>query len=159
MFTVRKLGLIHSFELLEVQEKGARPEHFTFRGLKSIIKALLNDRCVGVFDNGKLIAYSIFAQAGSGDVTQADLSMKKVGKFSGTVVLPEYRGKGIQKKLLRSHVAYAKSKKFDAIMAYVHKDNGASISNIRGSGLSFLKNTYIKDKSDYRDIYLKEFLN
>lgn len=159
MFTVKKLGLIHAFELLDVQEKGAKPEHFTFRGLKSIIKALVNDRCVGVFDNGKLVAYSIFAQAGSDDLAKADLRVKKVGKFSGTVVLPEYRGKSIQKRLLRSHVVYAKNKGFGAVMAYVHKDNIASKSSITGSGLSFLKNTYIQEKNDYRDIYVKEIIN
>ncbi len=154
MSHVNKLNILHVFKVIKIQNEGADPKFFTLKHPKTILASLLFDRCVGVFDGRKLIAYSIFSNATDEDLLNLNDKCEKVGKFSGTVVTASYRGRGLQKLFLNSHVEYARNNGYTQIMAYVHRENKASIASVEKSGLSYLKKLFIESKNDHRNIYL-----
>ena len=156
MYKLRSLRITDAISLLEMQQRNTNPEYFTHRDIYSIIYALTFDRFVGMFDDGKLIAYSIFSKANVFDLNIIGKEKVKVGRFSGTVVDRDYRGKGLQRDLLNSHLEYAREQGYSSVMAYAHSDNAASVKNIEKAGLSLIKNMFIESKQDYRNLYSLE---
>lgn len=153
----KTLKRTHVPMMLRLQQRHTTPSMFTPRDVYSMIHAVENNRVVGLFDGRKLVAYSILDT----DVPDEDRKLlydhiNVVYKFAGSVVHSKYRGRGIQKMLLTSHVEYAISKRADAIMAYVHPDNKPSIANIESAGLDQLAYLFIESKQDYRYLYLRE---
>ena len=56
------------------------------------------------------------------------------GLISAAGVLPEYRGRGIQKKLIDARIACAAKMNLKAVVAGVHPNNAASISSLKDRG-------------------------
>lgn len=75
--------------------------------------------------------------------------------IDGVIVLPEYRGNGLQKKLVRYLENKAKEKKIDNIVAEVTFENEFSLQNLQDLGYE-IKTWYQKDKSIKRHVLLKE---
>jgi GNAT superfamily N-acetyltransferase len=49
-------------------------------------------------------------------------------------VLPAYRGKGLQKKLIRTRLTYAKRHKITTVYTYASSDNHASVNSLFSQG-------------------------
>lgn len=150
-----KLNDINS--LLELQDVSVNPILFDKRDINSFEKAIEESRFIIMSNNGSIIAYSIMENACLDMKKYIDIECDKimVGRFSGTVLHPDYKGKGIQKEFLKSHVDYCIQQKYKKIMALVHPDNIASKKNIMKSGLEHIKTEFIESKNGYREVYKK----
>lgn len=156
IMSLRTLNISDSSEMNKIQVNCADPRMFTFRGVESIKRAIMNDRCIGYFEDNKLVAYSIFSIASKTDIDSLPNKYSKyllIGRFAGSVVACSHKGQGIQKILLENHVEFAKESGFELIMAYTHPDNKGSQKNIINVGLHPLGLRYIEDKKDYRLIF------
>lgn len=144
-------------ELINLQENHTNPDFFEKRDEDSLKRAIEESRFLILKENKKIIAYSILENAcqNSKKYITEEIYLK-VGKFSGTVIHDDYKGKGIQKMFLHSHLDHCCQFNYDKIMAFVHKDNIASKKNIEKIGLEFLKNSFIEEKNNFRDIYFKK---
>ena len=88
-----------------------------------------------VLDGNHVVAWTIFQPIGSGQGWY----------YSGVYVNKDYRGQGIQKKLIRKMISWIK-RNTDAeyIYTYTHKDNYASSNSIIGCGFKYVKPKSIK---------------
>lgn len=152
---LRNAKLTDVNELIELQELSVDPILFDKRDFNSFSNAINESRFLVLSENNKIIAYSIMEKACLAMKKYVDISCENiiVGRFSGTVLHPEYKGKGIQKEFLTSHLNYCREQQYHKIMAMVHPDNIASKKNIEKTGLSYSKREYISEKNGYRDIY------
>lgn len=111
----------------------------------------------GAFYNNKMIAW-IFLSV-SGRMQQIKSLIPDINgscaDIDGVIVLPEYRGNGLQKILVRYLEDRAKEKGIDNIVAEVTFGNEFSLKNLQDLGYE-IKTWYQKDKSIKRHILLKE---
>ena len=154
-FNIVKLKIKDIESILKLQESSADSNICFFYEKEGLCRAVKNNRIVGIIKENKLIAYSMFHNISEKEYNYLpkNINNKKVGKFSGTVINKSYRGLGLHKKLLYSHLEYAKQNKYVSIMSYAHKENAASIKNINSVGLKFVGNNN-NEKSKYnRNVY------
>lgn len=78
----------------------------------------------------------------------------KCADIDGVIVLPEYRGNGLQKKLVKFLENRAKEKDITNIVAEVTFGNYYSLNNLKNLGYE-IKTWYQKDKKIKRHILLK----
>ena len=78
----------------------------------------------------------------------------KCADIDGVIVLPEYRGNGLQKKLVSFLENKAKEKGITNIVAEVTYGNDYSLNNLKDLGYE-IKTWYQKDKNIKRHILLK----
>lgn len=155
---LKELAVKDAYRIFLLQEKYADPRWFTHRDIYSIFYACENDRCVGLFKDNKLVAYSIFSYACNLDkeyLPEMDIE-QNVGKFSGTVVSCDYKGLGIQRFFLNSHIDFAKENNIKFIMSYVHADNHFSKKNLDKVGLKSTGTKFICHKNEDREVYLMQ---
>jgi len=86
------------------------------------------------------------------DLTQAELS--KVALMDSIVVSPDFRGMGLQKKLLKYAEGEMKSQGYTHFMATVHPDNSASLKSFLALGYE-IKATKLKYDGLLRHILYK----
>ena len=86
------------------------------------------------------------------------LADKKVCELGGNLVSKDYRGRGIQYRLMELQYDLAKKLGFDYIMTMAHPENTASLKNIQKLGLKFVKQTRLSN-GFLRDIYCSEKLD
>ncbi|MCD8485136.1 GNAT family N-acetyltransferase [Candidatus Woesebacteria bacterium] len=87
------------------------------------------------------VYFGIFAQA----ILQAAATLKwhKGHWFlQGCVVKPEYRGQGLQRRLIEERVEYIQGRASN-VLVVVHPHNYASRTNIERSGFTFLDKTQV----------------
>ena len=86
------------------------------------------------------------------------LADKKVCELGGNLVSKDYRGRGIQYKLMKMQCGLARELGFDYIMTMAHPENTASLKNIQKLGLTFVKQTRLSN-GFLRDLYCSERLD
>lgn len=82
----------------------------------------------------------------------------KCADIDGIIVLPEYRGNGLQKILVNYLEKKAKEKGITNVVAEVTFDNEFSLKNLKESGYE-IKTWYKKDENIKRHILLKKLKN
>lgn len=154
----KKLEINNIEEMLKVQNYSTDGILYTMNDYYFFLNCINYERVIGVFDKNKLIAFSIFKKADKRDFFYIGDLFKDcvVGKCDGTIVLPEYRGKCLQKTLLKTHLDYARDNGYDAVMSYAHPENIISMNNLMFSGFKLLGKKYIEFKSQERNIFLIE---
>ena len=111
----------------------------------------------GAFYHGKMIAW-IFLSVSTRMETIRNFIPDIEGKcadIDGVIVLPEYRGNGLQKILVKYLEDKAKEKEIDNIVAEVTFGNEYSLNNLLDLGYE-IKTYYVKDESIKRHILLKK---
>lgn len=152
---LRKAKTTDLEQLINLQESSVDPIMFDKRDSESFLKAIEESRFVVMTENHLIVAYSIMENAclNMKQIIDVDCDKMQVGRFSGTVLHPEHKGKGIQKELLNSHIEYCLKHGYNKVMALVHPDNIASKKNIMKNGLFHVKTDFIESKNGYREIY------
>lgn len=114
-------------------------EHYFPTDKKTILKWMKQGALVlGVFDGHELIAASCQCLNGLFFGQPLDKWMKldgtKIACHEFVVVHPEYRGRGLQRRLMEATVIKCKALGYDTIWCCVHPDNIYSKKNIELSG-------------------------
>lgn len=111
----------------------------------------------GAFYNNKMIAW-IFLSV-SDRMKQIKSYIPEIEgncvDIDGVIVLPEYRGNGLQKILVKYLENKAKEKNINNIVAEVTFGNKYSLKNLQDLGYE-IKTWYLKDKTIKRNILLKK---
>jgi len=76
----------------------------------------------------------------------------KVCELGGNLVLPEYRGMGIMRKLIEMQAELARELGFDYVISMAHPDNIGSNKALQRLGLEYVKTTTVAN-GHLRDIY------
>lgn len=76
----------------------------------------------------------------------------KVCELGGNLVLPEYRGMGIMRKLIEMQTELARELGFDYVISMAHPDNIGSNKALQRLGLEYVKTTTVAN-GHLRDIY------
>ena len=79
----------------------------------------------------------------------------KCADIDGVIVLPEYRGNGLQKILVNYLESKAKEKDITNVVAEVTFENDFSLNNLQALGYE-IKTWYQKDENIKRHILLKK---
>lgn len=123
-----------------------------------IVNDPINDgEIYGAFVNNKMIAWIFLS------VSNRMIELKQMipnleescADIDGVIVLPEYRGYGLQKRLVKYLEEKAKEKGIKNIIAEVTLGNIYSIKNLKDLGYKE-QNWYQKDKNIKRYIFLKQ---
>ena len=110
------------------------------------------ERIVAVF----IIRYPDLAEDNLGrDIGLKDGQLKEVVHMESVVVLPEYRGRGLQLKMLQYAEKLIDTKNYKYFMATVSPDNPASYQSFEKNGYKYMV-TKEKYHGLVRKIYLKE---
>lgn len=72
------------------------------------------------------------------------------------IVLPEYRGNGLQKRLMNAVIASAKKRKFRGLYSTAHPENIYSIRNLVETGFIFQKPVIAYEEALSRNLYYRE---
>lgn len=110
----------------------------------------------GAFYQGKMIAW-IFLSVNDRMRKIQSYVPKIVGScadIDGVIVLKEYRGNGLQKKLIQYLEEEAKKKKIDNVVAEVTVQNDYSLKNLEELGYT-IKGEYQKNETIKRHILVK----
>ena len=118
-----------------------RDDHYFPTDKKTILKWMKQGALVlGIYDNQKLIAVSCQCLNGLFFGKPLDNWMKLEGKkiacHEFVVVHPDYRGRGLQRRLMEVTTAKCKALGYDTIWCCVHPDNIYSRRNIEITGYS-----------------------
>lgn len=111
-----------------------------------------NSKIVGSF----IFRYPMQSEDNLGrDIGLSDSQLEKVVHMESSVVLPEYRGQGLQLSMLRYGEELIDRSKYKYLMATVSPDNKWSYNSFENNGYSLITT---KEKYDglMRRIYLKE---
>lgn len=65
-----------------------------------------------------------------------DFEFVHVAHFTRAGVLPEYRGQGLQKLLIKARIAWCRRNSIVVIKTYTSSDNAASISSLKACGFT-----------------------
>lgn len=125
--------------------------------LRIVNNPLEDGEIYGAFYNNKMIAW-IFLSVSTRMEQIKSFIPNIVGKcadIDGVIVLPEYRGNGLQKILVNYLENKAKEKGISNIVAEVTFGNEFSLNNLKDLGYK-IKNWYKKDENIKRHILLKE---
>lgn len=123
-----------------------------------IVNDPVNDgEIYGAFINNKMIAWIFLSVSNRMEELKQKIPNLKgtCADIDGVVVLPEYRGNGLQKILVRYLEERAKEKKIENIVAEVTFENKYSLKNLKELGYEE-KTWYQKDKNIKRYILLKK---
>lgn len=129
--------------LLELQDEIVRTlehEEFYFPSYyDEIAEALNGDNIIlGVYDGDKLVGMSaaytsaLFFSRPVEEWTQLEGNKKMCHEF--VVIDKDYRGRGLQARLMEETVREAKEMGYDALWCCAHPDNTPSVSNIKRTG-------------------------
>lgn len=97
-----------------------------------------------------LIYFGVFEDSDSGSMLQAVASIKNyMGSWylRGCVVKPEFRGKGLQLRLIEERLEYLTVRGVKAARVSVYPDNAFSIRNIEAFGFKFEKRKKLGKRS------------
>ena len=114
----------------------------------------------GAFYNNKMIAWIFLSVSTRMEQIKSfipDID-GKCADIDGVIVLPEYRGNGLQKILVNYLESKAKEKGITNIVAEVTFGNDFSLKNLQALGYE-IKTWYQKDENIKRHILLKELKN
>lgn len=102
---------------------------FTLKQEIEYIKSLSDREAIFLAElNGKIVGFQ------SIDLfSKFILSMSQVGTL-GTYILPEYRGKGIGKKLFEESLKFAREFKYEKLVIYVRETNTSALSFYQSLG-------------------------
>lgn len=149
---IKDLNIEHLADVLKLQDKiiagfGEDEKHFILkRSVEDFMKALDSEtvHMVGVFDNDKLIAQSIFEfpqdnqkrdmEEFAGEIPNSDLVI-----YKATLVDKDYRGLGLMSKLLEYRETKAKQAGKKIAINQIAIDNPASWINALKNGMSIRK--------------------
>ncbi len=110
----------------------------------------------GAFYDGKMIAWIFLSVSARMEEIRSFIPEieGKCADIDGVIVLPQYRGNGLQKILVNYLEERAKEKKIDNVVAEVTFGNSYSLRNLQSMGYE-IKNWYQKDEKIKRHILLK----
>lgn len=114
----------------------------------------------GAFYNNKMIAWIFLSVSTRMEQIKSlipDIN-GKCADIDGVIVLPEYRGNGLQKILINHLESKAKEKSITNVVAEVTFGNEFSLKNLQELGYE-IKTWYQKDKNIKRHILLKKLKN
>jgi N-acetylglutamate synthase-like GNAT family acetyltransferase len=94
-------------------------------------------------DNGKLVAYSGLKLVGNEDV----------GYFCRVGVLPSYRGRGLQRRMMRAKIRYARKLKLKRIVSYTTPLATVSGNNLIECGFRLYRPDWLWGDTDW--LYFK----
>ncbi len=80
----------------------------------------------------------------------AVLLATEVAYLSRCAVVLKHRGKGIQKRMIRERMKWAKKEGARLVVTHVHRNNFASLMSLLGEGFRFITN----NRRDYRDFLM-----
>lgn len=123
---------------------------------ETYLRIVNNPEIYGAFYNNKMTAW-IFLSVSSRMQQIKSFIPNIIGKcadIDGVIVLPEYRGNGLQEILVKYLEEKAKEKGIDNIVAEVTFGNDFSLHNLQSLGYE-IKTWYQKDKNIERHILLK----
>lgn len=83
-----------------------------------------NSHWWGIFDHGLLVAFASASPE------------RHVLKLSSAGVLPGYRGHGMQTRLIKSRIRWAKRKGFHRVKTYTESENTHSTKNLAAAGFT-----------------------
>jgi hypothetical protein len=98
-------------------------------------------RAIGCMDRGRLIAHSLFLLPTKQDPEtglygmRIDCPIEKVGVIAGTVVHPEYQGRGLQAVFTSLRMRMLAKDKRNCVISDIASDNIASWRSLMSSGL------------------------
>tara|TARA_R110000868_G_scaffold190862_1_gene434820 strand:+ start:122758 stop:123450 length:693 start_codon:yes stop_codon:yes gene_type:complete len=153
------------YQILEVQKiildaLPAHKKHFiATRSKDGFLKFIQSQgNILGLFDNEKLIAYSIVDFPKHISETQFDPSIQiddinKSALFKSTVVVPEYRGQNLQKILIDMRVECALEAGRDVFITEVDPQNQASLSSLISQGF-YIKHLGVSPADGMTSLYL-----
>lgn len=147
-------------QMLEVQDEVLRsleqPNLFERSTEEEILESMLVDGCYGIFDEEKLVAFSVLVLNRK---SERNLCVDWVGQsknepfweyltFDSVQVLPSYRGFGMQRYFLHLAENIAAITRAKYIVATVSPENSSSIENFKKSNYAVhpQKNPYVKYK-------------
>lgn len=114
----------------------------------------------GAFYNNKMIGWIFLSVSNRMQQIKSFIPniSGKCADIDGVIVLPEYRGNGLQKILVKYLEERAKEKNIDNIVAEVTFGNNFSLKNLQDLGYE-IKTWYQKEKDIKRHILLKKLKN
>lgn len=151
--TIRQLKLEdwQDFKLIRLHALKESPQSFGAKYEKAITKSKENwedplkhsDRALfGLFDDKKIIGLG-FIRVSEENTNEAGLYM--------AYIRPEYRGKGLSKKLYEARIEWAlKRKDIDTIFTYNYIDNKAAQAMNKAFGFELDQNQSLNDKYKYK---------
>lgn len=144
-------------ELIKAVTNGLERKDFFIPFPDEAINEMLdNKRAIiyGAYDAGELVGTS---QLYLGDefveeiAKKAGIFGKRVAEFGGSLVLTEYRGKGIMKTFMKILVEEAKRLQFQYVVAVTHPENYPAQKAILSEGAHFICSTILEGYE--RNIY------
>lgn len=111
-----------------------------------------NSTVVGAFDGSKLVGYVDISPAGNEDWPYADQ------RWASACVLPEYRGRGLQRVLHDSAIRLL-SKNTKTIGTVINPNNIPSYKNALRLGYKVAKKGMFRDGKDLLDLLIKRLGN
>ena len=125
--------------------------------LRIVNNPIKDGEIYGAFYNNKMIAWIFLSVSPRMEQIKSFIpNIKgKCADIDGVIVLPEYRGNGLQKLLIKYLEKKAKEKEISNIIAEVTFGNKYSLSNLQDLGYE-IKTWYEKDGKIKRNILLKK---
>ena len=132
-------------QVLLLEREYLKDEELCLRSSElGIIKCLSSKCSYGIFDYGRLVAFSLCYH-----------SEYSTGYIEKCFVHPDYRGRGTQKLLLNKNLDALKIRNVDEVFAVVSPYNEASLKSFTRVGFVFKKNT---ECQNHRRLLLKKII-
>lgn len=165
-FEFRKCTLENLDSICEIQEiafRNLQNEDILRRNSREMLAACLDEPhyTLGVFYENVLVAFAILFDGGKSaenigwDIGVSEQDINFVINFKLVIVLPEFRGNKLQKRLISKLEEIAREKNKKIICATVSPLNSHSCENFKATGFKFHSNK-TKYNGLNRDIYFKE---
>ena len=103
------------------------------------------DRIFGIFSSEELVAVSVLVvnrDSARNLAKDFDILPAKIFTFDAVYVKPEYRGYGLQTKLIKIAIKEAEKENVSYILATVSPNNQHSMQNFLSAGFNIVKQTY-----------------
>lgn len=164
-FIFKKCTIDHINSICKIQEEAFAhlddPDILRKNSREVLSECLIEPHyTLGSFYHNKLIAFAILYDGGKSeenigyDIDIEDSMLNLVANIKLVIVLPEYRGNGLQKKLILKLEKIAKEKDKKILCATVSPKNNFSIRNFELLGYKF-HSCKIKYGGLKRNIYFK----
>lgn len=147
-FNFKKCTIENIDEICEIQEiafQNLTDTNLLRRNTREVLQTCLFDPhyTLGVFHKDKLIAFAVLYDGQNTienigrDIGIAEENLNFVVNFKLVIVLPDYRGNGLQQELIHKLEAIAKANNKRIMCATISPFNTYSIKNFERSGFKF----------------------